>query len=397
MIREPPVVRTGLWAPALINPSIFLELPSSDPLQTLLNKFVPPHERPIRNIEGRWEGRTVQEMVTTASWRALANYARDNIIQAAPSDLATILQLWHLRLHSLLNLLLPHQHYQELSSLFLAIRQSSIPPTALDKAMPFELEVFLARSKAYVPVAGSGAGNEKDLVGAVEDLTLLCRRCKYRARQAGRAVVGIEGSDGRADVRLWENRALRVGMTLAGVVVEMRDYPAAIALLQPMLDLEEDSRLPPSLFLALISLHLSSGSLLKARAILERLLEHPTAALAIKATGKGLVASSYGNWPLMQDTLKDITVDGLLGVGAVVINNLAVGLLNAGKLQEAVDLLQTQLKDKPSSSYVEPLLFNLTTMYELQSGSSSQRKVNVLLQTANSVGDGLKPGCLKLS
>ncbi len=88
--------------------------------------------------------------------------------------------------------------------------------------MPFELEVFLARSKAYVPVAGSGAGNEKDLVGAVEDLTLLCRRCKYRARQAGRAVVGIEGSDGRADVRLWENRALRVGMILAGVVVEMR-------------------------------------------------------------------------------------------------------------------------------------------------------------------------------
>ncbi len=114
----------------------------------------------------------------------------------------------------------------------------------------------------------------------------------------------------------------------------IQDYPAAIALLQPMLDLEEDSRLPPSLFLALISLHLSSGSLLKARAILERLLEHPTAALAIKATGKGLVASSYGNWPLMQDTLKDITVDGLLGVGAVVINNLAVGLLNAGKLQE---------------------------------------------------------------
>lgn len=86
----------------------------------------------------------------------------------------------------------------------------------------------------------------------------------------------------------------------------------------------------------MISLHLSSGSLLRARAILERLLEHPTAPLAIKATGKVIVASSYGNWQMMQDTLKDISFDGL-GVGVVVVNNLAVGLLNAGKLQEVSD------------------------------------------------------------
>jgi hypothetical protein len=88
--------------------------------------------------------------------------------------------------------------------------------------MPFELEVFLARSKAYVPVPGSGVGNEKDLVGAVEDLTLLCRRCKFRARQAARASVGEGGSSGQKERKVWEDRAIRVGVVIAGVMVEMR-------------------------------------------------------------------------------------------------------------------------------------------------------------------------------
>lgn len=88
--------------------------------------------------------------------------------------------------------------------------------------MPFELEVFLARSKAYVPVSGSGAGHEKDLVGAVEDLALLCRRCKYRSRQAGKSVVGSEENGDEVEMRLWESRAHRVGMIIAGLMVEMR-------------------------------------------------------------------------------------------------------------------------------------------------------------------------------
>jgi hypothetical protein len=113
-----------------------------------------------------------------------------------------------------------------------------------------------------------------------------------------------------------------------------QDYPAAIALLQPLLDAapSEAANLPPSLYLALISLFLSSGSLMRARKVLERLLADSAAPTASKLIAKAIVASSYGNWQLVQDTLRDIEAVG--GQDVVARNNMAVALLNAGKLQE---------------------------------------------------------------
>ncbi len=95
--------------------------------------------------------------------------------------------------------------------------------------MPFELEVFLARSKAYVPVAGSGQG-EKDIVGAIEDCTTLLRQCRLRGRKAAKAVKAAGGDaasstatlSGGVSHEVWNDRATRVGIAIAGLMVEMK-------------------------------------------------------------------------------------------------------------------------------------------------------------------------------
>jgi hypothetical protein len=62
----------------------------TDPLATLLSKFVPVHLRPPRDIEGHYDGQTIEQLVAAGSWRALARLARDTVVTCDPENVALI-------------------------------------------------------------------------------------------------------------------------------------------------------------------------------------------------------------------------------------------------------------------------------------------------------------------
>lgn len=81
------------------------------------------------------------------------------------------------------------------------------------------------------------------------------------------------------------------------------------------------------------------------------------------------------------------------------INNLSLCTLYQGKLQESISLLESLVftqRLREDVKVCEPVLFNLTTLYELSSDMGVERKCRLLEQVAEGAGDGFATECLKL-
>jgi hypothetical protein len=105
------------------------------------------------------------------------------------------------------------QLYSEITALFRHLSHLSLPADSI----PFELEVMRAQARAYRPVEGVIG---KDYLGAVEELGVLVATCRREARRGlGRSVLK-EGTDAKR--AMWRDRAMRVGVVLAGVLIEIK-------------------------------------------------------------------------------------------------------------------------------------------------------------------------------
>lgn len=86
----------------------------------------------------------------------------------------------------------------------------------------------------------------------------------------------------------------------------------------------------------------------------------------------------------------------LLAVHSQANNNAAVCLLYLGRLKESLGQLEGLVQQDPALYLHESVLFNLTTMYELESSSSTQKKRALLEAVACREGDSFNTQCLKL-
>lgn len=77
-------------------------------------------------------------------------------------------------------------------------------------------------------------------------------------------------------------------------------------------------------------------------------------------------------------------------------NNAAVCLLYLGRLKESLGQLESLVHKDPALYLHESVLFNLTTMYELESSRSTQKKQALLEAAACREGDSFNVQCLKL-
>lgn len=78
-------------------------------------------------------------------------------------------------------------------------------------------------------------------------------------------------------------------------------------------------------------------------------------------------------------------------------NNAAVCLLYLGKLKDSLRQLEAMVQQDPRHYLHESVLFNLTTMYELESSRSMQKKQSLLEAVASKEGDSFNTQCLKLA
>ncbi|KAJ2919555.1 hypothetical protein MD484_g859, partial [Candolleomyces efflorescens] len=368
-----------LYLPGLVIPTMFLPIPNTDPLTILLNKYIyPPESRPHRDVTGDWQHSDFHTLVMTNSWRALAKMARDRIVSSDPADLNLILGLWHLRLSCLARLRLFNQTAAECTNLF-SVLNSVDPPESrtylFERILPFELEVMQTRLKYW-------AG---DHMGYLDALAALLRKCKVNAKQ---------GKTDGSILSMWKERGARVALIIATQMAEMKEYTAAARLLEPICA-QADGITNPALRSAVARIYLQGGNLEMAAKHFAEVEADSTADSRQKKMNSALLASAEGNWKESSDLLRGMIDKD--NEDYVAVNNLAVALLNQGKMQEAIEVLESALKSSPSSVVVaEPFLFNLSTLYELRSNIGFESKRQLLVEVSKWSGDGLKTTCLKL-
>ncbi|EDW79078.1 uncharacterized protein Dwil_GK12366 [Drosophila willistoni] len=91
---------------------------------------------------------------------------------------------------------------------------------------------------------------------------------------------------------------------------------------------------------------------------------------------KGLIAVAKNDFPeaylIFQKALH------LDSGNTMILNNMGVCLLYAGKLKDAITLYERAINLNPQKSLNESLLVNLSTLYELESNNSKTKKLNLL-------------------
>ncbi|ORY64733.1 hypothetical protein BCR35DRAFT_308627 [Leucosporidium creatinivorum] len=385
MSRQP----TELYIPGLMSTSLFVLLPVTDSLTPIIEKYLPPNQRPPRDLSGAWRGRTLDQLIASRSWRAIAEYCHDSIMEASPEQTSYLLSLWSLRLQCLLRLHLIEHLTTELSALFALLPPSTYlafapPPPSPESprfhpAVPFELHILLASLH--------GLRGERERT--VESLAAVLRSIKEEMWAAKR-----KGEEGEREEKAWRERAERVGGILMSVLTDLRAAPSATTLISS----SSSYATSPSLLQALTRLHVSTGdldSLSVSSAALEA-LPSPEGPSRIVRKARALAKVARGEWADAEADWRALVEEDKEDAEAV--NNLSVVLLFSSKLSEAIRVLTTLLSSNPAKGYSsETILFNLATLLELRTEQALPAKLELLRGAIEHGGESLRGSCLKLS
>ncbi|CDH51222.1 hypothetical protein RO3G_00406 [Lichtheimia corymbifera JMRC:FSU:9682] len=87
----------------LTSSTAFYDIPMNDPFSELVERYIPPDQRPQREMYPAEEDQ-VPNMVMSNMWRSVARFARQQLVVNKTMDIERILQLWYLRLLALCKL-----------------------------------------------------------------------------------------------------------------------------------------------------------------------------------------------------------------------------------------------------------------------------------------------------
>ena len=118
------------------------------------------------------------------------------------------------------------------------------------------------------------------------------------------------------------------------------------------------------------------------------------ASRAMKLTHRGYLSIGAGRF---DEALRHFRqASALTPDDAVAANNVACALVYLGSLKEAVATLRSLVESDPRRNLHEGVVFNLATLFELESSGAGERKRELLGLVARHKGDGFSPQCLKI-
>lgn len=426
------------------------ELPTTDPLSILLQKHLPPHIRPQRDLSGIWHtsnapntseahalaneipnpfvtgneatpaveiinADTVQQAAASNSWRRIASLARSKLehysnverlsqqqlveapIQDGQMDVRQALDWWSVRLYALARLKLYSMLRTELAALWQVlsttlVEEGSRVVLADTEYVPFTLRVLKATEPKY----------RGEVRTTLEQYTLLIQMCKRQMRRFRASTTAAVDGDVKEQIRKWRGRAERLGLMLAFTLAEAKDYAGAIEIVTPLIESSfnkvdgSESNIEDQLQLVLIAsrLYIQAGDLSTATSLLDRtqsLLPSPPTHLT---HSRSLIHAISGDFSTATSLLPHPSTP------AEHLNQAIITFYSAhldSSLSQLEELLSSHSQEIASADAV---VFNLATLYELGQGSESQvvaKKREVLDRVARYAGEpGVSGSSFKL-
>uniref|UniRef100_A0A3Q2ZXC4 Trafficking protein particle complex subunit 12 n=1 Tax=Kryptolebias marmoratus TaxID=37003 RepID=A0A3Q2ZXC4_KRYMA len=212
------------------------------------------------------------------------------------------------------------------------------------------------------------------------------------------SMITLSQENRQASLKLWRSRLSRVMYSMANCLLLMKDYVLAVETYHSIIQYEPQQRVQllsgiGRIFLQIGDVRTAERYFLDVEKSCQMKgsdLIHITCVLMNRA----FVYLSQNNYSEAHSSfLEVLKIDPK---NPVANNNAAVCLLYLGRLKESLGQLEGLVQQDPALYLHESVLFNLTTMYELESSRSTQKKQALLDAVACREGDSFNTQCLKL-
>ena len=392
---EPPEVRV---------PCVQFDTPQVDPVKELVAKFLGDQESPSRTVltEDMVAADTagLKQLLREECWRSALNLTTKLLgANNAPQTASQLvhspgnLEIWFCRIALLYQLNMYSAADIELEAF-----------GNLDAAVlyyDFYPEVHPGKEGSMVPfcfriLAAMLPQNVDRPTEALDKLFYVHSVCLQVLRNlSAKLADGHDNEDAlRKGIELWKERLLKVLYCIGNTFLSLKEYSLAITVFKQIA--KQDSKNSRALFSGIGRISLQSGDIESAQGYFKSVEEMGTdddASQSDVYINRGLLALALDAY---EEAHKHFSVaKNLDPENATAVNNAAVSLLFQGRLKEALKLLEDIVFADPEKNLHPGVLFNICTMYELETSRHVQKKQNLLELIAQHRGDGFNVSCLK--
>ncbi|XP_030167581.1 trafficking protein particle complex subunit 12 isoform X1 [Lynx canadensis] len=352
----------------------------------------------------------LKQLISCRNWRAAVDlcgrlltahgqgYGKSGL---PTSHTADSLQLWFVRLALLVKLGLFQNAEMEFEPFGNLDRPDlyyeyhpQVYPGRRGSMVPFSMRILHAELQQYL-------GNPQESLDRLHRVKAVCSKILTNLEQGlaeDGSVSSITPENRRASVRLWRSRLGRVMCSMANCLLLMKDYVLAVDAYHSVIQYYPEQE--PQLLSGIGRIFLQIGDIKTAEKYFQD-VEKVTQKLD-GPQGKIMVLMNRAFLHLGQNNFAEAhrfftEILRIEPTNAVANNNAAVCLLYLGRLKDSLRQLEAMVQQDPTHYLHESVLFNLTTMYELESSRSAQKKQALLEAVASKEGDSFNTQCLKLA
>ncbi|XP_062378985.1 trafficking protein particle complex subunit 12 [Sardina pilchardus] len=352
----------------------------------------------------------LKQLISTRNWRAavdltgrlLTAHGQGYGKSGQPTSHTTdSLQLWFVRLALLTKLSLFQNAELEMEP-FGTLDQPdlyyeyypAIYPGRRGSMVPFSMRVLHAELPQYL-------AKPQESLDRLHRMRTVCQKISDQLEEGlaeDGSMMSLTQENRQASIQLWRSRLCRVMYSIANCLLMMKDYVLAVETYHSIIRYEPQQRV--QLLSGIGRIFLQIGDIKTA----EKYFQEVEKACQAKGGGqmqdtsvlmnRAFVYLSQNNYSEAHTCFAEVLkVDPM---NPVANNNAAVCLLYLGRLKESLRQLESLVQQDPTLYLHESVLFNLTTMYELESSRSTQKKQALLEAVAAREGDSFNTQCLKL-
>ncbi|XP_063170093.1 trafficking protein particle complex subunit 12 isoform X1 [Candoia aspera] len=384
-----------------------------DAVKDLMLRFLGEHAAVKRqalnanSVEQSFQG--LKQLISTKNWRAAVDlcgrlltahgqgYGKSGLPTSHTTD---SLQIWFVRLALLVKLGL----YQNAEMEFEPFGNLDQPdlyyeyyphvyPGRKGSMVPFSMRILHAELQQYL-------GNPQESLDRLHSMKTICTKIlgnlEHGLAEEG-SMTNITQENRQASVQLWRSRLGRVMYSTANCLLMMKDYVLAVETYHTVMKYYPEQE--PQLLSGIGRIFLQIGDIKMAEKYFQDVEKVAQKLDGLKdqimvLMNRAFLHLGQNNFAEAHKFFTEILkIDPS---NAVANNNAAVCLLYLGKLKDSLRQLEGMVQQDPKHYLHESVLFNLTTMYELESSRSMQKKQALLEAVAVKEGDSFNTQCLKL-
>ncbi|XP_064604975.1 trafficking protein particle complex subunit 12-like [Liolophura sinensis] len=397
----------------LCMPGLVLDDPQGDPVLEMLGRFSGEEQVAERKTlsadDVSQDDQGVRRLIAADCLRAAVDLV-GRLITSAGQGVGRIgqvtqhtphtLQLWFLRLTLLTKLRLyslaesESQAFKNLDTADLYYDYyPQLHPGKRGSMVPFGMRILHANLPHFL-------GRTQDALDRLYYILAVVKKIVSNLESGGAedgSLLELSAESRKASLELWRKRELQVLYSTGNSLLSVKDFEAGLEVYESLL--EKDKANHSELLCALGRIYLQMGDIDKASSYFKQFDDEcsnrdnvMTGRIAIS---HGLVALSRNNFNEAYQYFT--TAKKADPTNPIAVNNLAVCYLYMGKLKESLATLEGMIQSDPSKNLHEGVLFNLCTLYELESSRASQKKASLLEMVSKHKGDSFPVASLKLA